>query len=63
MGYIKSSYVKKGTGFSKLTEEIQKHILQDIETHMTYKDVAQKHNINYKSLLYWKSKGLINLHV
>lgn len=58
---VVSSYQKKGTGFSKLSEETQKDILQDINKDMTYKDIAKKYNINYKSLLYWKSKGLIKL--
>ena len=52
-------YEKRPTGFSKLPEDIRKKILYDISVRITYKEIAEKYNINYKTLLSWKHKEIL----
>ena len=52
-------YEKKPKGFGKLSEDIRKKILYDISVRLTYKEIAEKYDIKYMTLLSWKRKGLL----
>jgi len=52
-------YVKRPKGFEKLPEDLRNKILFDISVRITYKEISQKYNIKYKTLLSWKKKGLL----
>ena len=52
-------YEKRPKGFSKLPEETRKNILYDVKVRINYKEIAEKYNIKYQTLLCWKRKGLI----
>lgn len=52
-------YEKRPKGFSKLPEDIRKKILYDISVRINYKEIAEKYNIKYTTLLSWKRKGLL----
>ena len=56
---IKSSYIKIGSGFKRLPEEIQQNILKDIEDDIKYAVISRKYDINYITLMSWKKKNLI----
>lgn len=51
-------YVPKPTGFDKLNEDMKKSILYDISVKVNYKKIAQKYDIKYSTLCYWKRKGM-----
>ena len=55
----KTNYKKRPKGFSKLDEDIRKKILYDISVRINYKEIAEKYNIKYTTLLSWKRKGLL----
>lgn len=55
----KYSYKKKPKGFLKLDEELRKKILYDISIRICYKEIAEKYNLKYTTLLSWKRKGQI----
>jgi len=52
-------YEKKPKGFSKLPEDIRKKILYDISIRLNYKEIAEKYELKYTTLLSWKRKGLL----
>ena len=59
-----SNYIKRPKGFTKLSEETQKNIINDIATcskdaRINYKQIARKNNINYSTLILWKRAGTI----
>ena len=56
---IKYTYVKKGTGFSRLPEDIRANILKDIEDKLSYSKISKKYEIKYRTLLDWKGKNII----
>ena len=56
---IKSTYVKKGTGFSRLPDDIRANILKDIEDKLSYCKISKKYEIKYSTLLDWKGKNII----
>jgi hypothetical protein len=56
---VKSSYVKKGSGFQRLSDQIQQNILKDIEDKVSYSEISRKYDINYITLMYWKKKNRI----
>ena len=49
----------KGTGFKRLNQDERIEILKDITNGMKFKEIAQKNNVNYCSLLRWKKQGQI----
>ena len=57
--HLKSSYVKIGSGFQRLPEEIRQNILKDIEDNVKYAVIARKYDINYITLMSWRKKNLI----
>jgi hypothetical protein len=57
---VKSTYVKKGTGFSKLPQETQEAIKLSISNKSTYKKIAQEHGIKYSTLCMWKRTGKLS---
>ncbi len=59
---INTNYIPKtrDNGFAKLTKETQYNIISDIKI-MAIKQVADKYNIKYTTLYYWKNKGLMRL--
>lgn len=57
--YRSYKYEKRPTGFLKIPEDIRKKILYDISVQINYKEIAEKYNINYGSLLNWKRKGML----
>lgn len=52
-------YEKRPKGFSKLPEDIRNKILYDISVRINYKEISEKYNLKYKTLLSWKKKGLL----
>ena len=56
---VKSSYVKKGSGFKRLPDDIQQSILKDIEDNVKYAVISRKYDINYITLMSWRKRNLI----
>ena len=56
---VKSSYVKKGSGFQRLSDQIQQNILKDIEDKVSYSEISRRYDINYLTLMYWKKQKRI----
>ena len=52
-------YEKKPKGFSKLPQELRDKILYDISIRINFKEIAEKYNIKYPTLLNWNKKGLL----
>ena len=48
------NYIKKGTGYNSLPQEIKEGIMNDIKT-MTKKETAIKYGIKYKTFLMWNA--------
>ena len=59
-GRRREIYEKKPTGFSKLPEEAQKLIIDDLKL-MKMKVVSKKHGLSYPTLCYWKRTKQIPL--
>ena len=49
---------RKATGFSKLDADVQDDIIELMGTE-SLKSIADKHNIKYSTLTYWKRRGQI----
>ena len=53
-------YVKKGTGFSRLSNDQQERIINSIKNRRNkLKDIADEEGIPYANLCYWLRKNLI----
>ena len=63
--YQRESYTsrkpKKVKGFKALDLEVQKDIISLLENGSSQKFVADKHNINYSTLKFWKRTKTIRL--
>jgi hypothetical protein len=58
------NYVKRPTGFKKLSPEIREIIKYDIHVGVSIKNIASKYeSVNYRSLLRWKHSGQITEYV
>ena len=52
-------YEKRPKGFSKLPQETREKILNDIKVRINFKEISEKYNIKYTTLLSWKRKNLL----
>lgn len=50
----KKEWIKKPTGFLKLSKEIQDKIIYDAYIKLSYAEIARKYNIPYITLINWK---------
>jgi hypothetical protein len=53
-------YEKKPKGFKKLSQETRENILNDIKVRINFKEISNKYNIKYATILCWKRNGLLN---
>ena len=58
-----SKYVKKVNGFKALPEDIQEKIKYDIYVKISYKEIAEKYNINYGTFASWRRKNEITPYI
>ena len=55
-----SKYVKKQTGFGKLSPELQEKIKYDIYVRINFKDISKRYpEVKYQTLLLWNRKKQI----
>lgn len=58
-----SNYVKKGTGFNRLDEDLRNKIIYDIYVKTNFREIAKKYDgIKYQTLLIWNRKNQIPLY-
>lgn len=58
--YLRSKklYIKRPTGFAKLSPTVQKEIKLAIQSGTPYLDIAKTHGIPYITLMTWKKRGI-----